>query len=124
MSRCPGHEDPEGRADWLDDHGFAHVSCGRCGWRGLTDTGQCDRCPTDCDKCGEERTDYNQVGDWCEDCATGCKACGEAVLRDDACDGFCPDCDGKAEKCDWCGGREDRGCEKDCTAGDEEASDD
>lgn len=101
------------RETWTEAHGYARVSCSRCGWSGMTDTGQCDRCPSPCDECGAERSEGEGFGDWCYDCSTRCESCGEAMLRKDDRDGWCP----------ACGEREDRGCAAECTAGDEEEHD-
>jgi hypothetical protein len=65
---------------WADEHGYARFECSRCGWKGMTDTGLCDRCPAPCDECGDPREEDACVGDYCENCATACVDCGEAVL--------------------------------------------
>lgn len=85
----------------------------------MTDTDQCDNCPTDCDKCGEPREQGEEVGDWCQDCATTCEACGEPSLNEDLIDGLCPTCDGGLARCEVCGEREDRGCSAACTGAEE-----
>lgn len=44
--------------EWLDDHGYAHIRCSRCGWSGWTDTGVCEGCSPSgetCEDCGESR---------------------------------------------------------------------
>lgn len=104
---------------WAEAHGYQRITCGRCGWSGMTDTAQCDRCPSPCDECGEERSEDTCCGDWCEDCASCCESCGEAVLDKDLRDGWCPACDDTAETCPACGEREDRGCAATCAAGEE-----
>lgn len=115
--------DCDDRETWAEAHGFRHIRCPTCGWSGMTD-GDCERCIPNCDKCDRERAEYDCVGDWCDDCASRCVSCGEAVLDVDLVDEWCERCDTKAERCPLCGGREDRGCEVDCTAGgdEEEAS--
>lgn len=53
-----------------EELGFAHMSCGLCGWHGWTDTGVCERCVF-CRECGQAYTDE-------EPCAC-CRECGYSL---------------------------------------------
>ena len=47
--------------DWLDDHGYVHIRCPRCGWSGYTDSGVCEGCDDGggetCESCGDTHAD-------------------------------------------------------------------
>lgn len=70
-------------AQWLDDHGYQHIHCHRCGWSGWTDGG-CEGCPSPevCDHCGEEESDCtcwscDDCGEKTDDDERHCSKCGE-----------------------------------------------
>lgn len=62
--------------EWLDDHGYQHIRCSKCGWSGWTDTGVCEGCAEEKD----EEQDY-------------CEACGERMEKDSTGEIRCPNCE-------------------------------
>ncbi len=75
----------DGRADWLDAHGYRPVRCGSCGHAWYGDG------PEQCPHCGDQDL-------------VPCAACGEPSVERGSGRTLCGDC---GECCDWCG-REQR----------------